>query len=106
VSLPELLTELDRLIEAAPVHERPGLVVALAARLAQLGAGLVLARPAPGPESPDVNVPAKEAARRLGVSVDWLYRQQKLPFRVKVGRRVVFSAKGLERWSLARAGKV
>ena len=53
--------------------------------------------------APDENLGAEEAARRLGVSVDWLYRL-KVPFKVRIGRRVLFSAKGLERWNKQRTG--
>lgn len=48
----------------------------------------------------DENLDAAEAARRLGISRDWLYKNRdRLPFAVKLGRRVVFSARGLERWN-------
>src|SRR5262249_30995443 len=46
----EVLIALDRAIAAATPGERPGLVVALAARLAQLGAGLTSPTPAPALE--------------------------------------------------------
>jgi predicted DNA-binding transcriptional regulator AlpA len=52
----------------------------------------------------DENLSADEASRRLGVSVDWLYKTT-LPFKVRIGRRVVFSARGLERWNRSRAGR-
>src|SRR5258706_505556 len=48
----------------------------------------------------DENLNAAEAARRLGISRDWLYKNRgRLPFAVRLGRRVVFSARGLERWN-------
>jgi predicted DNA-binding transcriptional regulator AlpA len=54
---------------------------------------------------PDVNLPAEEAARRLGVSKDWLYKNVKrLPFAIRIGRRLLFSSKGLERWNRKRQG--
>lgn len=52
---------------------------------------------------------ASEAARRLGVSPDYLYKQAKarrLPFAVRIGRRVVFDARGLDRWRRQRAVKM
>jgi hypothetical protein len=55
--------------------------------------------------APDVNLSAEEAARRLGVSIDFLYKAKKLPFRRHIGRRVVFSAAGLERWNRQREGR-
>ncbi len=51
-------------------------------------------------QEPDENLDAAEAARRLGISRDWLYKNRdRLPFAVKLGRRVVFSARGLARWN-------
>ncbi len=54
----------------------------------------------------DENLDAAEAARRLGISRDWLYKNRdRLPFAVKLGRRVVFSARGLERWNRQRMSR-
>ena len=56
-------------------------------------------------ESAGLNISADEAARRLGLSKDWLYRHaDELPFTIKIGRRVLFSAPGLEKWTRARTG--
>ncbi len=53
--------------------------------------------------APDDNLSAADAARRLGMSRDWLYRNaRRLPFAGRIGRRVVFSARGLERWNQQR----
>lgn len=39
-----------------------------------------------------------EAARRMGISEDYLYRHHKdFPFTRHIGRKVLFSAKGLEK---------
>jgi excisionase family DNA binding protein len=48
-----------------------------------------------------------EAAERLGVSEDWLYRRaRKLPFAVRVSpRHVRFSARGIERYIRQREGR-
>ncbi len=55
---------------------------------------------------PDENLSTQEAARRLGVSGHWLYRNAKrLPFAVRIGRRLLFSARGLERWNQQRQGR-
>jgi hypothetical protein len=54
------------------------------------------------PEQPpsDVNLSAEIAAKRLGVSVDWLYKKAAtLPFARRIGRRVLFSERGLDRWN-------
>jgi len=49
---------------------------------------------------------AKEAARRLGTSPDFLYRNAKtLPFTVRVGHRLRFPARGIERYIRLRQGR-
>lgn len=54
-------------------------------------------------EGDDRNLDVVEAARRLGISRDWLYKNAaRLPFTVRIGRRVLFSAQGLERWNRGR----
>lgn len=41
----------------------------------------------------------KDAAVRLGVSADWLYRNSHtMPFSCKIGKRVRFERAGLEEW--------
>jgi hypothetical protein len=57
-------------------------------------------------ETVEVNLSAKEAARRLGVSNKWLYQNaEHLPFAARVGGRVVLSARGLAQWHRQRMGK-
>ena len=101
-----LLTELDRCIAVAAVENLPALLASLSAMLAVV-ASRMLSSPS-GPESParecDENLSAQEAARRLGVSKDYLYRHaRRLPFARRIGRRLLFSAKGLERWNRQRS---
>ena len=49
---------------------------------------------------------AREAARRLSLSTDYLYRHAKtLPFTVRVGRQLRFSAQGIERYIRLRQGR-
>jgi excisionase family DNA binding protein len=48
----------------------------------------------------------EEAARRLGTSQDYLYRNaKKLPFTVRIGSRLRFSARGIDRFIRARQGR-
>jgi excisionase family DNA binding protein len=48
----------------------------------------------------------EEAARMLNVSRDWLYRRVgRLPFVVRLGRTVRFSARGVERYIRQREGR-
>jgi predicted DNA-binding transcriptional regulator AlpA len=57
----------------------------------------------PAGSQPDVNVPVEEAARRLGISRSYIYKNARsLPFTTRIGRRLVCSARGLERWRGAR----
>jgi excisionase family DNA binding protein len=105
-----VLEALDWLIAESAPEERPALVVQLAARLAQLGAGLVAPTRMrePDEDPPDRNLSAQETARRLGVSLPFLYRRAKAgeyPFAVRMGRRVVFSAHGLAAWSRQRMNR-
>ena len=99
---------LDREISAAPPERLSTIIAALSARIAAASARL-LAMPTVGSgrtTGPDENLDVAEAARRLGVSKDWLYRHANgLPFTVRVGRRLVFSARGLERWNQMRQGR-
>jgi len=48
----------------------------------------------------------EEAARKLGMSEDWCYRQAKrLPFVVRNGRQLRFSERGIERYIRQRQGR-
>jgi excisionase family DNA binding protein len=47
----------------------------------------------------------EEAAAKLGVTTDWLYRHHKeLPFTLRHGRRVRFSELGIEQYIRKRRG--
>src|SRR5262245_9099851 len=48
----------------------------------------------------------EDAARTLGVSKDWLYRRaEKLPFTIRLGRTLRFSAHSLARYIRSREGR-
>jgi predicted DNA-binding transcriptional regulator AlpA len=52
---------------------------------------------------PDLLVAIDEASRRTGLSVDQLYRNKRLPFRVQAGPGTVrFSVNGIQRWIRAK----
>ena len=56
--------------------------------------------------SRDRLLPVAEAADRLACTTDWLYRHHhRLPFAVRTGRQVRFSADGLDRYIRQRAGR-
>ncbi len=58
-----------------------------------------LATPAPAQSQADELLSAVEAARRLGISQDYLYRHHRgFPFSRRVGRRLLFSALGIEKY--------
>ncbi len=59
------------------------------------------------PEEDDRLLAVEEAAEKLGVPRDWLYRHsKKLPFTVRLGRRHLrFSARGIERYIRQRQGR-
>jgi helix-turn-helix protein len=97
-----------RALEAAVAAAEPNELFAIAGELQ----GRALAHLVPPqqataePTVPDENLSIDEAARRLNVSKDWLYRHGPiLPFRVKIGSRVMFSAAGLARWNRQRMGR-
>lgn len=99
---------LDQAIAEAPFEARPGMVVALAARLAQLGAGMAAQVPAqvvPAASSEELLTPT-QAIDAIGghVSAKWLYRHTRgLKFRRDLSRKVVrFERAGLLRWVAAK----
>lgn len=58
-------------------------------------------------ELPDRNLTVKEAARKLGICESNLYKMVKaktLPFAVRVGGRLLFSERGIERWNRRMMG--
>jgi hypothetical protein len=107
MTVPEaVFAALDQAIAAAPSEARPGIVVALAARMAQLGAGMVAPNrdePVPLPAEPSEQLLTPEQAIGAvggNVSLKWLYRHTKgLRFRRDLSRKVVrFERAGLMRW--------
>lgn len=101
---------LDQAIAQASPEALPSMVVALAARLAQLGAGMA----APNSDEPErlaaepseQLLTPEQAIEAIGgsVSTKWLYRHTKgLKFRRDLSRKVVrFERAGLLRWMAAK----
>ena len=94
-------------IASVPLEELPRMLAHLAALQAALAARLAI----PGGRCPpprqegagDRLVPIREAAARAGMSVDWFYRHAgSLPFSRRIGRKWLFSERGLMRWLAAR----
>lgn len=83
---------------ALPVEVRGSLIVRAAAVLAALGAAMAAHEQDAGP---DRLLTVKEAAERLKLSEDYLYRHARgLPFFVQPngGRAIRFSERGIERY--------
>jgi predicted DNA-binding transcriptional regulator AlpA len=101
------LPDLAAIVREAGPEDLPRLIGDLEAAKAAAWARLAIPAAAKTTEAgptADMNVDAREAARRLGISRDWLYRNAtRLPFTVRIGRRVLFSTPALERWSRSRA---
>ena len=95
-----MATLLQLVLNAArelPAEELPGLIGQLEAAKATAWARLT----APTPTHPErdelLSVP--EAARRLGVSEDYLYRHSgEYPFTRRQGRKLLFSALGIDKY--------
>ena len=107
----EVLASLDELLAQTPVERLPALLAALHARhgaaLTRLEA-TTWATPDPTRKPvDDENLSAKATAQRLGVSESWVYRNARnLPFTRRIGRRVLFSSRGLEKWNRQRRGNL
>lgn len=103
-----LLAALDEAIAETPPERIPSLLAALSSRL-NVATSRLLCLPAEADSprgKPDENLSVDEAARRMGVSADWVYRHaHALPFALRIGRRLCFSAAGLEKWSRQRQGR-
>lgn len=104
-SLDELLADPARAASLPPEVAR-----ALWLRCLQVQAALAPALLANGhphevqTEQPLLDVEA--AAQRLAVSSDWLYRRAaKLPFTVRLGRTLRFSARGIDQYIRQRQGR-
>jgi excisionase family DNA binding protein len=98
-TLADLAAHPERVDELGPEQAR-----ALLAQLVTLQAPLLARALVAGGRDPDELLTVDVAARRLGLSEDWLYRHaRKLPFTVHVGRQVRFSARRLEAYIAARA---
>ena len=100
------IAEFVELLSTAKFKVAPGeslapVLTALAAKQTEIAALLALrtdvGRSQLGPH--DELLIISEAAQRLGVRKDWLYkRASKLPFTVRLGRKLRFSANGIEKY--------
>ncbi len=105
----ELLDDPRRVAEVPP-EAIPTLLCQLSALQSTLAARIINTpfdhRQGNGPDG-DTLLDVREAAKRLGTSSDYLYRNSKrLPFTVRLGpRQLRFSARGIERYIRQRQGR-
>lgn len=104
ITLTDLLMDPSK-VESLGREHIPALMTQLSAMQASMAARLVSTSEEASTNSPDALLDVVEAAKRLGVSEDWLYRRaNKLPFVVRVGRHVRFSVNGIDRFIRNRMG--
>jgi len=106
-TLDEVAADPTRASALPPVALQALLCRCLTVQTAVLGA-LVAAsgRASDTPSEPDSLLDVPTAARRLGVSRDWLYRHaHQLPFTVRQGRLLRFSSHGIDRYIKARQNR-
>ncbi len=96
--------DLSRLVEETPEPDLADLVGDLEAAKARAYARLTAPRVAAVSEH-DRNLTAQEAAERLGMSTDWLYKHPELPFVVDMGGATRYSSAGIEKWLRTRRGR-
>jgi excisionase family DNA binding protein len=104
-----LITGLERALDLMPAKHMPELLSQLERLKALIWVRLMIV-PASGTRElspPDRLLEVSEAAKRLGVSKDYLYRHAKQwPFAVRVGPgHLRFSERGLESWIKNRLGR-
>jgi len=102
------LDAIDRSISEAAPGQVPAIIATLSAKIGAAAARMmqVTAESKDMCVGADENLSTTEAARRLGVSPAFLYKNaSRLPFTVRIGRRVLFSSSGLERWNRQRQGR-
>ena len=93
---------------AVPVELIPAVLCRLAALQGMLTARLLKNDRGgdPGSTIEDRLLDVADVAERLGTSRDWLYRHaNRLPFTVRVGRQLRFSARGVENYIQRRQGR-
>jgi hypothetical protein len=97
--------DLVDLVARARAEDLPRLIGDLEAAKAAAFARLTSPATSARPTSPADNVSVDEAAKRLGVSAAYVYKNAAtLPFVVRIGRRVVCDSAALERWARQRPG--
>jgi predicted DNA-binding transcriptional regulator AlpA len=108
LSLDELVGDPGRAAALSPESAVALLASCAVAQSALIGRLLSPATAHAAPDDPpeDRLLDVHEAAQRLGTSTDYLYRHSsKLPFTIRVGSRLRFSARGIDRFIRTRQGR-
>src|SRR5262249_19822028 len=92
-------------VATIPPSKIPALLSQLSAVQSAMAARLVAADHEEA-TSDDALLTVEQAAQRLGVSKDWLFRRSRtLPFVVRLGRHLRFSNRGIDRYLRGRTGR-
>ena len=108
--LADLIATLEQAIAEVSPREAPRLLGDLERLKASLWVRLMSVHPHGSDQAPageDLLLTVKQAAQKLGVPKDWVYRRaKKLPFTVRLGpRHLRFSLRGIEGFIRQRRGR-
>jgi len=93
-------------VATVPPGRIPALLSQLSALQGAMAARLISADRDEPMSSEDTLLTVDQAAERLGVSTDWLFRRSRtLPFVVRLGRHLRFSNRGIDRYLRTRTGR-
>ena len=93
-------------VATVPPGRIPALLSQLSALQGAMAARLISADCDDTTSSEDTLLTVDQAAERLGVSTDWLFRRSRtLPFVVRLGRHLRFSNRGINRYLRNRTGR-
>src|SRR5215510_10332505 len=105
VDLAALIEDPSKLADV-PTGRIPALLSQLSAVQSAMAARLVSADRDDVASTEDALLTVAQAADRLGVSKDWLFRRSRtLPFVVRLGRHLRFSNRGIDRYLRSRTGR-
>lgn len=104
IDISSLLKDASR-IGQIPASQIPALLTQLSSLQTAIASRLIV-NDEEAADDADQMLTVEEAAARLGVSADWVYRRSKsLPFIVRFGRNVRCSARELDRFLKNRVGR-
>lgn len=93
-------------VATVPPGRIPALLSQLSALQGAMAARLISADRDEPVSGEDTLLTVDQAAERLGVSTDWLFRRSRtLPFVVRLGRHLRFSNRGIDRYLRSRTGR-